>query len=722
MISVGLTISSHDIAIAVVSDGKLITAIEVERFSRFKHNLVSDFNYDSVGHIGIGKKRIELFSLIHALKTIEGKLNKMGLSLKDTDILVYSLNPEVVKRDAENILKYCNSVPYSEQIEFMNRGPLPYPMLLLLLEDFERILKCNRECKKINYILNYEKPLNDETVIEKLIKLTKFFKYVSISPIYKYSRMLPLLPYIPLSIKIKMSRGWIDRELIKDIHEITSKLKEYKRYLRRIKKESDCVRRRYLQLESYIKSYMDGIEYAWKLALKGARFPRTLAIDHHLAHVASAYYTSGINKTLGISIDGSGEYHSTTVWVVENDTFELIRTLGYPRYSLGMFYEIAGEWIGYGGLEGPSKIMGLAPYGEPNEKYVKVMEKALEIYGPEGEVPYKISDEVGIVHNIFNYLKKVLGPPISWNKNGKPLNKDAVDFAWALQRRFEEAYLATMEWAREITGLKEAVIAGGAALNAKANMELLYSNIFNDFFVFPAANDAGTAIGAALWAYEHVLGGKVKNERIERVFWGPEPTEEEIEEALKVAKRMGYKIEKNVEIEHLVDHLLRNEMVVVYQGGAEFGPRALGHRSIVVDPRIAENWERVNFHKGREWWRPLAPSLLLEHAKDYFVEGKHLPFMIVMERFKDEEACKRVPVVCHVDRTARPQTVTPTIDRNWYNLIKAFGDETGEYLVMNTSFNLGGEPLVETPTQALLSFTFGGFDVMWMEGYLIRRR
>jgi len=162
--------------------------------------------------------------------------------------------------------------------------------------------------------------------------------------------------------------------------------------------------------------------------------------------------------------------------------------------------------------------------------------------------------------------------------------------------------------------------------------------------------------------------------------------------------------------------------VAWYQGRAELGPRALGNRSIVADPTRPEYWKVVNDIKGREWWRPLAPSLLDEDKEAYFRDPVSHEFMILMFRYKDEEACKRVPVTCHVDMTARPQTVTRDQNRTWYDLIKAFKEIKGEGLIMNTSFNLAGEPLVETPQDAIRSFALGGFDAMYMQGWLIRKR
>lgn len=251
-------------------------------------------------------------------------------------------------------------------------------------------------------------------------------------------------------------------------------------------------------------------------------------------------------------------------------------------------------------------------------------------------------------------------------------------------------------------------------------MELYNSKIFNSLFIFPGANDSGTTIGAAAYVYEHILGGKMINQRLQDVYLGPIYSDEEIKQVVERSKfQAEYIGDDMVQVAELV---AKGQIVAFYQGRAEFGPRALGHRSIIADPTRKEYWKVVNDIKGREWWRPLAPSLLLEDAVRYFVEPIHHPFMILMFRFKDREACERVPVVCHVDMTSRPQTVTDQEDRNWYSIIKAFKEIKGEGLIMNTSFNLAGEPLVETPRDAIRSFALGSFDAMYMQGFLITKR
>jgi len=249
-------------------------------------------------------------------------------------------------------------------------------------------------------------------------------------------------------------------------------------------------------------------------------------------------------------------------------------------------------------------------------------------------------------------------------------------------------------------------------------MVIHYSKLFNDIFIFPAANDAGTPIGAAAWVYEHVLGGKMRRQRLKTVYLGPEYSDDEVR---KVVERGGWSARYvGDDVNEVVDLVVKGFVVAWYQGRAELGPRALGNRSIIADPRRRDMWGVVNRIKGREWWRPLAPSLLEEDAGKYFIDPVPHQFMILMYKYKPG-MCEVVPAVCHVDQTARPQTVSKDENKTWYELIKAFKDETGEGIILNTSFNLAGEPLVETPTDAIRSYALGAFKAIYLQGYLIQK-
>ena len=489
-----------------------------------------------------------------------------------------------------------------------------------------------------------------------------------------------------------------------------------------------------LSLNSLIKEFFraDLLELARKLIRKaitdiGEEVPSEIKIypvRHHLAHAASAYYFSGYNSATVLTLDGTGEHESTVIWKVKGGEFEPVLSMLTSYGSLGLLYEYISEKLSFGWLEGPGKAMGLAPYGKKSKYYEKL--KSFVKIDPDGNEPFQIADGKVIktkkgskMFLPYSRIAEKLVGNLKWDPHGE-MNQDAADVAWAVQKVTEEAVLATAMWARKHTGEDKVALAGGVALNAKANMELYYARIFNDMFIFPAANDAGGPIGAAAYVYEHVLGGKMKRQRLKNVYLGPEYDDETIKKAVQDS---GFRAEYvGEDVNAVADLVAKGYIITWYQGRAELGPRALGNRSIVADPTRKGYWRLVNYIKGREWWRPLAPSLLDEDKETYFKDPISHEFMILMFRYKDEEMCKRVPVTCHVDLTARPQTVTRDQNKTWYDLIKAFKDIKGEGLIMNTSFNLAGEPLVETPQEAIRSFAVKGFNAMYMQGWLIYKR
>jgi len=472
----------------------------------------------------------------------------------------------------------------------------------------------------------------------------------------------------------------------------------------------------YVSLSRYL------IRRAYSLA--GEKAPenaRVIPVEHHLAHASSAYYFSGFNSAVALTVDGSGERNSTVVWKVKGGEFEKVLALRTSDSSIGLLYEAMGTRVGYDSLEGPGKLMGLAPYGATSPVYTKLRGIVRINEDGSGDVPYRISHhQKGGTQDTWaeSYMRTVASvvDRASWNPRGE-MDKTAADIAWATQRVAEEAMMATARWAKRSVGDTNLLLAGGVALNAKINMEIFYSGLFDDIFVFPGANDAGGPIGAACYVYEKVLGGKMINRRLTDVYLGPEYGEDEVAKVVRDSKWSSVKVGDGME--DVAKLMTEGKIVAIYQGRAELGPRALGDRSIVADPRKKEMWGTVNQIKGREWWRPLAPSLI--DAKRYFVQGKPHEFMVMMYKFL-EEAGERVPAVRHVDGTARPQTVDNVDNPVWHNLIRSFEDIAGEALIVNTSFNLAGEPVVETPQDAIRSFALGGLDALYMQGHLIVKK
>lgn len=464
----------------------------------------------------------------------------------------------------------------------------------------------------------------------------------------------------------------------------------------------------------------------------GATLPehlRIIPVEHHLAHAASTYYFSGFSSCAVMTVDGMGETECTTVYKVKNGNFEKILSMPAATASLGNFFDAISSKLGFKFLEGPGKVMGLAPYGNANEHMMRRFDEVVKIIDG-GEVPYRFTLDLGkssnlldepgereIYSRIANYAYGS-AERIEWDVRGD-LKREAIDYAWACQHVLEKTMLSAARWTKDHTGEDKIALAGGVALNAKANMEIHYADIFNDIFICPAANDAGSTFGAAAYVYEHVLGKKMSNIRMNNVYLGPEYSDDEIKSLVTGGRWKAEYVGEDVS--PVADAIAKGKLVTWFQGRAELGPRALGNRSIVANPTDKEIWPHINSVKGREWWRPLAPSLLSEDVGDYFEKPVDHEFMILMLKFAKDNG-KRVPAVCHVDGTARPQTVKKSINVNWYNLIKAFKEVKGEGLVMNTSFNLAGEPLVETPKDAIRSFAVGGFDAMYMQGWFIKKR
>lgn len=488
---------------------------------------------------------------------------------------------------------------------------------------------------------------------------------------------------------------------------------------------------------SLLWSALHGLDYTplLKLVLReafskvGESLPdrtRIVPVRHHLAHAASAYYFSGFPSSSVMTIDAYGEVESTVIWKVTNGEFEPITSINLGDGSLGYFYEFVSEALGFNALEGPGKVMGLAPYGEFDERIWSRFQK-IAVFG-EPQRPYVFSRQFGFGSSRRGVLREyreltdflTSGLDLHWNTRGE-VSPTAAKVAWALQHFLEKAVLSAAEWAKTQTGSDKMGLAGGVALNAKANMELHYSRLFNDLFVFPAANDSGSPIGAAAYVYEHVCGGKMRHGRITSLSLGPEYDEDYVKRVTQKTKLHAEFVGDSVGV--VAEMAAKGKVVGWFQGRCELGPRALGSRSIVADPRRKENWLVMNEIKGREHWRPLAPSLLSSDKGTYFDGAVDHEFMVMMFRMR-EDARKRVPAVCHVDLTARPQMVDKAngADARWYEMIKSFKGITGEGLIINTSFNLAGEPLVQTPEEALRDFALSGLDALYLQGFLLEKR
>jgi carbamoyltransferase len=433
-------------------------------------------------------------------------------------------------------------------------------------------------------------------------------------------------------------------------------------------------------------------------------------IPHHVAHAMSAYRMSGLDESLVVAIDGQGDLLSGLVAIGKDS--KLTTTETFPAsQSLGLMYEYAIEFIGYGAFD-EYKVMGLAPYGDP------------AVYRPLFQQLYELLPDGGY-HLDLTRIRPCLAGHIEARRKGAPFTQQHKDFAAALQEALEQLALHILRYRKERSGQRNLCLAGGVAHNCTMNGKILESRLFERVFVQPAAHDAGCALGAALVACQD-LGGPVKSKALTHVYWGSEASgAASIESELELWRYfLDFEHCENVEAE--TARLLADGYVVGWvQGRSEFGPRALGNRSILADPRPGENKERVNkMVKKREGYRPFAPSVLEENAHDIFElpDGvTSLPFMIFVVRVREEQR-SLLGAITHVDGTARVQTVSRQTNEKYWRLIDEFRKLTGVPAVLNTSFNNNVEPIVDSVNDAIVCYLTTGLDYLVVGDFVARKR
>jgi len=438
---------------------------------------------------------------------------------------------------------------------------------------------------------------------------------------------------------------------------------------------------------------------------------------HHRSHAVAAFQLSPFEEALVVIVDGSGEHQCTTVWRGAGEELELIYERELP-HSLGWFYSAVTEYLGFEAYDGEYKVMGLAAYGRPHPRFRAVLSEVLHA-GDEG---FDHVVERDYIHNgphtysgrFTDRLVEELGLPPRAHVD--PIIPEHEDLAFEAQRALEEAVLRLLRRFRETTGLRKLAIGGGVGQNVKMNGRIRASGLFDEVFLFPIPADTGTALGAALGVHQEITGSAPRHE-LEHVYWGPCYSDDEIEAELR---RCGVPWEKPARIDERVADLLAGGRIVGwFQGRMEAGQRALGARSILADPRSVEIRDRVNAAvKYREYWRPFCPSMTLEDAGRYVVRPVPAPFMIMAFSATDE-AARRIPGVVHVDGTMRIQTVDSRSNPRFYGVIKAFEARTGIPVLLNTSFNVKGEPIVCSPRDALRTFWSTGLDALAIGSFLL---
>jgi len=480
-----------------------------------------------------------------------------------------------------------------------------------------------------------------------------------------------------------------------------------------------------------------------KLGVPGEKI---LFSEHHLSHAASSFLCSPFDEAAILTIDGVGEWTTASLGIGKGTEVRLLKEIRFP-HSLGLLYSAFTAFLGFEVNEGEYKVMGMAPFGKPN--YVDQVRKLIRLHSDgsfELDMDYfsfhhsseqtynqKFADLFGTPRAPeSHFFTEISGYPSYFG--AKPSNYTALcqenqhyaDIAASIQVVIEEAVLNLARQAHAETGCKNLCMAGGVALNSVANGRVLRETPFEGLYIQPAAGDAGAALGAALFGYHTVLG-QPRSFVMEHAYWGEEHSAEATEAFLK-SNSIAYEHCANQEelIARCVDSLAQGKVLGWEQGSFEWGPRALGNRSIIADPRRADMKEIVNVKiKFREPFRPFAPSVLAERAGEYFEvgagDGKYPSrFMLNVAPVREDKRAV-VPATTHVDGTGRLQTVARETNPRYYALIESFGQLTGVPVLLNTSFNLRGEPIVNTPAQAYSTFARSGIDVLVLGDYLVRK-
>jgi carbamoyltransferase len=439
----------------------------------------------------------------------------------------------------------------------------------------------------------------------------------------------------------------------------------------------------------------------------GANKTRFRYVDHHLAHAISAYAFSGFDDAAVVVMDGRGAWEATSIWHGHAGRLEHVLTLNWPD-SLGLFYAQFTGFLGFVPNSDEWKVMGLAPYGQQGID--------LSSFINPNDAPYRVHAKTLVGDGVrFSHFTSLLGPP---REPESEISDRHKNIAFAVQDACEQAMMSVVKLALQKTGSKNLCLAGGVALNSKANGKIVASGVIEKMFVQPAASDDGVALGAALVPYLDD-NGRFPNKPMRHGYWGPSFDDDAIEKALLTYKIRHTKLSDPAKT--AAQLLQQGKILGWFQGRMEFGPRALGSRSIIADPRDPEMNAKVNNAvKFREWWRPFAPSFKKEAAPDYLESAYDSPFMILTAQVRPEKRSV-IPSVTHVDGSARPQTVEREVNPLYYRLIDEFGALTGVPVIMNTSFNLRGEAIVHTPTDALRTFFSSGMDALVIGRYRVEK-
>jgi carbamoyltransferase len=439
-------------------------------------------------------------------------------------------------------------------------------------------------------------------------------------------------------------------------------------------------------------------------------------VDHHLSHAAAAFLCSPFERAAILTVDGAGEADTTALWIGEGKKIKKLKAIKLPD-SLGQFYSAVTAFLGFKTQSDEYKVMGLAAYGEP--KYADYLRRNVINMLPDGlfkTYPYFIDYHLARNGIFRKTTTDVFGEQ---RRKGEEVTKQHADIAASAQVVIEEAIFNLLNHLYETTKLDKLCMAGGVAFNCVVNGKLFNKTPFKDIFIQPAAGDAGGALGAAFYL-EHKITGIDRQYILDNAYFGPSFSSSECEKALK-DKNIPYAgLPEDVLLSRTAQALANGKLVCWFQGRMEWGPRALGNRSLLADPRREEMKEIINRKiKQREPFRPFAPSVLEERSPEYFGNPEPSPFMLFTFDVRSDKR-KIIPAVTHVDGTARPQTVNKVTNPRFYKLIKEFERLTDVPVVLNTSFNVQ-EPIVCTPYEAINCFMRTKADYLVLNTLLIKQ-
>ena len=458
-------------------------------------------------------------------------------------------------------------------------------------------------------------------------------------------------------------------------------------------------------------------------------------IEHHYAHLSSAFHVSPFKEACILSVDGFGDFASTAWGYGKENDIKIDKKIFFP-HSLGIFYQAITQYLGFKNYGDEYKIMGLAPYGKPN--YINELKKILLVNSNgsfklnldffkfhKENFNYKWEDGKVEIDNLYsNKLEELIGPE---RKKEEDLNQFHKDLAHSTQKVYEEAFLNILNNLHEKYQIDNLCIAGGCGMNSVANGKIKNQTKFKNIYIQPAAGDAGGSIGSAFATHFKNSNNK-RSFQMKHAYWGTSFSEDEILECLnKSSEKIIY---ENCTFEKVADDKNLNSTVAKaisvgkvvgwFQGRMEWGPRALGNRSILGDPRRSDMKDILNIKiKRRESFRPFAPSILREYVKDWFENDDEVPFMMKVYQIKKDKR-NEIPAVTHVDGSGRLQTVYKDTNEKYYNLIKEFYNITNIPILLNTSFN-ENEPIVSNPQEALDCFLRTKMDILTLGNYLIQR-